>query len=80
MIFSGLMEMFYILIWLLVIQVQVFLCGVSDKDPPTSAGDIRNSGSIPGLRRPLDRGHDKPAPVFLPKDSKGHRSLVHYGP
>ena len=30
------------------------------KNPPATAGDIRDSGSIPGLERSLGGGHDNP--------------------
>ena len=30
------------------------------KKPPANAGDVRDRGSIPGLRRPPGGGHDNP--------------------
>ena len=30
------------------------------KNPPTNAGDIRDTGLIPGSGRPLGRGHGNP--------------------
>ena len=46
------------------------------KNLPANAGDIRDSGSIPGSGRfPLRRAQ-QPTPVFLPRESLGQRSLV----
>ena len=50
------------------------------KNPPASAGDIRDMGSTPGLGRPPGGGHGNPTPVFLPGESHGQRSLVGYSP
>ena len=49
-------------------------------NPPASAEDIRDVGSIPGLGRSPGGGHGNPLPVFLPGESHGQRSLVGYGP
>ena len=47
------------------------------KNLPASAGDIGDSGSIPGLGRYPGGGRAwQPAPVFLPGESHGQRSLV----
>ena len=35
------------------------------KNPPASAGDPGNKGSIPGLGRSPGEGNGKPSPVFL---------------
>ena len=48
------------------------------KKLPASAGDVRDVGSIPGLRRLLWRRKWQPTPVFLPGKSHGQRSLVGY--
>ena len=45
------------------------------KNPPATAGDIRDVGSIPGRRRTW-----KPTLVFFPGESHGQRSLVGYSP
>ena len=45
------------------------------KNPPATAGDIRDMGSIPGRRRTW-----KPTLVFFPGESHGQRSLVDYSP
>ena len=42
------------------------------KNLSVNAGDIRDSGSIPGL--------EISPPVFLPGESQGQRSLVDYCP
>ena len=44
-----------------------------------NAGDIRDSGSIPGSGRPLEEGW-QPTPVLLPGESYGQRSLAGYSP
>ena len=36
------------------------------KNLPADARDIRDAGSIPGWKDPLEGGHGKPTPVFLP--------------
>ena len=64
------------------------------QNPPTSAGDVRDAGSIPGLARSPGGGHGKPlqysclenpvdrgaTPVFLPGESRGQRSLAGSSP
>ena len=54
------------------------------KELPTSAGDVRGVGSIPGsLEDPWTipwRRVWQPAPVFLPGESCGQRSLAGYSP
>ena len=45
--------------------------GAVVKNPPANAGD---SGSIPGS------GKRQPTPVFLPRESRGQRSLADYSP
>ena len=50
------------------------------KNLPANAGDVRNTGLIPGLGRfPGERAW-QPTPVFLPGESHGRRSLVAYSP
>ena len=52
------------------------------KNLPANTGDVREVGSIPELGRAPGRGHGNPvqhsclAPVFLPGESHGQRSLV----
>ena len=39
------------------------------KNPPATAVDVRDSGSVPGLGKSLGEGHSKPTPVFLLENS-----------
>ena len=50
------------------------------KDPPANAGDIRDSGLIPGSGRSLGGGNGKITAVFLPEESHGQRSMEDYSP
>ena len=50
------------------------------KNPPANAGDVRDSGSIPGLGKIPWRRAWQLTPVFLPGESHGQRSLVGYSP
>ena len=50
------------------------------KNLPANAGDIRDTESIPGWGRSLGGGNGNPAPVFLPEEFHGQRSLVDYTP
>ena len=43
------------------------------KNPPTNAGDIRDTSSIPGSGGSPGGGHGNP-PVFLPGESLGQKS------
>ena len=45
------------------------------KNTPTKAGDVRDTGLIPGLGGSLEKGMAT-TPVFVP----GQRSLAGYGP
>ena len=50
------------------------------KNPPANAGDVRDSGSIPGLGRSPGRGHGNPLQYsFLenPMDRRARHSTVH---
>ena len=49
------------------------------KKPPASAGDARDTGSVPGSGRSPGGGHGNPL-VFLSEESHGQRSLVDYSP
>ena len=49
------------------------------KNPLAHAGDIRESGSIPGLGRPPGGGQHL-TPIFLPGESHGQRRLEGYSP
>ena len=50
------------------------------KNPPANVGDIRDTGSIPGLGRFPSRKARQHTPVFLPGEFHGHRSLMGYSP
>ena len=50
------------------------------KDPPASAGDIRDAGLIPESGRALGRGHGNPLQYSCLKSPHGWRSLTGYGP
>ena len=47
------------------------------KNPPASAGDLRDAESTPELGRSPGGGHGNP---FWPGESRGQRSLVGYSP
>ena len=48
------------------------------KNPPASAGDVKDNGLIPQVRKkPLEEGMAT-TPVFLPGVSQGQRSLAGY--
>ena len=48
------------------------------KNLSANSGDIRDTGSSPGLGRSPGRG--KPTPLFLHGESHGQRRLVVYSP
>ena len=50
------------------------------KNPPARAGDVRDTGSIPGWGRSPWRRACQPTVFFLPGESHGHRNLVGYSP
>ena len=50
------------------------------KNPPASAGDIRDSSSISELRRSLGGGDGNPLQYSCLKDPHGQRSMVGYSP
>ena len=39
------------------------------KNPPPSAGDKGDAGSIPGLGRSPEEGYGQPTPIFFPGES-----------
>ena len=49
------------------------------KNPPADVGDIRDTGSIPGLGRSPGGELGNPL-VFLPRESREQMSLVGYSP
>ena len=51
------------------------------QNAPASAGDIRDSGQVPGSGRSPGGGSVwQPTPVLLPGESHGQRSLAGYNP
>ena len=50
------------------------------KDPPVNAGDIRDTGTIPGLGRGPGGGRGNPLQYSCLENSYGQRSLVGYSP
>ena len=50
------------------------------KNPPASAGDIRDIGSITASGKIPWRSAWQPTPVFLPGECYGQRSLAGYSP
>ena len=54
--------------------------GASVKNLPANAGDVRDSGSIPGLERSPGRGHGNPLQYFClknPMDRGDWRATIH---
>ena len=50
------------------------------KNPPASAGDIRDSDLIPGSRGSLEGGHGNPLQDSCLENPHGQRILVGYSP
>ena len=50
------------------------------KNPPASAGDIRDTGSIPGLGRSPGGGNGNPLQFSCLENSQGQRRLVDNSP
>ena len=48
------------------------------KNPPANAGDKRDRGFDPWVRKILWRRKWQPTPVFLPEESHGQRNLASY--
>ena len=57
-----------------------FLDGSAGKEYACNTGDAGDVSSIPGLGRSPWRRKWQPAPVFLPREFHGQRSLVGYSP
>ena len=54
--------------------------GTSGKEPAISAGDIRDTGSVPELGRSPGGGHGNPHQCSCLENPHGQRSLVGYSP
>ena len=50
------------------------------KNPPANAGDVRDSGSIPGLGRSPGGGRGNPFQYSCLENPHGQRSLAGYSP
>ena len=50
------------------------------KNPATNSGDLRDTGSIPGVEKLPWRRVGQPTPLFLPGESHGQKSLEGYSP
>ena len=50
------------------------------KNPPAKVGDIRDTGSIPGLGRSPGGGHGNPLQYSCLENPNGQRSLADYSP
>ena len=50
--------------------------GTSGKEPPDNAGDIRDTGSIPGSGRSPRGGHGNPLQYSRLGESHGQRTLA----
>ena len=50
------------------------------KNPPASAGDVRNAGSVPGLGRSPGGGHGNPLQYSCLENPHGKGSLAGYSP
>ena len=48
------------------------------KNPPTNAGDIRDTNSTPGSGRSPEEGHGKSHHYVFPEESYGQRTLAGY--
>ena len=59
------------------LQVGAFQMALVVKNPPASAGDLKDTGSIPGSGR-SPGGNDNPPQYSCLEDHHGQRSLVGY--
>ena len=50
------------------------------KNPPASAGDVREEGSIPGLGKSPGDGNGNPLQYSCLEKSHGQRNLIGYSP
>ena len=50
------------------------------KNPPANAGEIRDTGLIPGLERSPGGGHGNPLQYSCLENTHGQRSLAGYSP
>ena len=69
----------YVYVQILVIY-RAFQVALVVKNLLANAGDIRDTGLIPGLRRPAGGGHSNPLPYSCLEYAHGQKSLVGYSP
>ena len=50
------------------------------KNPPANAGEMRDTGSVPGLGRSPAGGHGNPLQYSYIENPHGQRSLAGYSP
>ena len=60
-------------------RTQASQVALVEKNSPASAGDIRDTGLVPGSRSP-GVGNGNLLQLFLPRKCHGQRSLVGYSP
>ena len=63
-----------------VFPVEGALVALMVKNLPADAGDLRDTGSIPGLGRSLGGGHGNPLQYSCLENPHGQRSLAGYSP
>ena len=62
------------------IDFEEFLDASAGEESPCSAGDTRDTGSVPGLGRSLGGGHGSAPQYSCLENSHGLRSLTDYSP
>ena len=65
-------------LFIVMVILRAFWVVLVVKNSPANAGDIRESGSMPGSGRFPWRRAWQPTPVFLPEESHRQRSLAGY--
>ena len=65
-------------LFIVMVILRAFWVVLVIKNPPANAGDIRESGSMPGSGRFPWRRAWQPIPVFLPEESHRQRSPAGY--
>ena len=65
-------------LFIVMVILRAFWVALVVKNPPANAGDIRESGLMPGSERFPWRRAWQPTLVFLPEESHRQRSLAGY--
>ena len=63
-----------------ILEFEGFPGGTMIKKPPATVGDIRDTGSVPGLGRSPGGGNGNPLQYFCLENRHGQSSLVDYSP